>query len=886
MAIVNKFNVNKQEVTLDPDIIENMSANDVSYNSSLQYNENTIGNKLNKLSELENSLRDSEETTKQSVWEEVEAGKMIKVKPTSPTLYGGKNIIKPTNGTYNNNGVSCVVNDGVYTLDGTASGTTYVKIPCDNIDLSFASKKYLAVFLYVDGGSCTDFPTLLLTGGSTAVMIAGTKLQEGGIRALTNNISKPFTHLIFQIPTGISFSNFKIRLMVCLSFDYDIEHIGNYDFGNVPVVKNEEFEDIPVQDVTIQSYSGFDFTTIEFVSKFEKIEREIFEISEGINESKVDMSPYMVKYSPECDIDGEAVKSKFFTRREEVRRPYITEQSKTIYWNPNTFVDTKYHLSVGNDENDGLSEETAVESWSKAFSMLNDGDTLLIKRGSVIRDICPDNIRKYGIKVAAYGDAHNENPIFDNLIPIDSWQKVSGYNHIYRVKKYYERYVANGNVNYLQCFVDGKRLGADITTANALADKVSCRNIKNYTEAMTYLDAHPNESCWCSCYERTSEEPKWEAGEYYWYISLQDTPSNHKIEITSHIVVSLLDFGNWRYVDIRDIRWRGNASKDGVRAGIDVFMENCEFIDNPNYAVESLGGEFWCLNCISHAESGAVNTQFHYYGNSSYISQSQGTYHPSDMQGVDIAFIGCKVLSGRNYGTRAFAGHRSDYIENPVNNMYVIDCYAENCAALVNGSDPKSILIKNLHAKNCEYLGTARKIIIDGLYYDSSNIKRDTFVSKDFGGKLIINNAIIMVSKKDRYGIWYNLNPTEEYNNITADVRITNSKFIFTKTSGSETYLNNFICNIPAKSTLNMDRCVVALNSEDGVKHFFDKNAGNVHLNDCIIFGDVDVNVEKEGCHTDTIDNMLNPKYLARLMYVDNGSVCIAGIPKDTQSVT
>ena len=83
-----------------------------------------------------------------------------------------------------------------------------------------------------------------------------------------------------------------------------------------------------------------------------------------------------------------------------------------------------------------------------------------------------------------------------------------------------------------------------------------------------------------------------------------------------------------------------------------------------------------------------------------------------------------------------------------------------------------------------------------------------------------------------------------------------------------------------------MDRCVVALNSEDGVKHFFDKNAGNVHLNDCIIFGDVDVNVKKEGCHTDTIDNMLNPKYLAKLMYVDNGSVCIAGIPKDTQSVT
>ena len=49
MTVVNKFNVNKQQVTLDADIIENMSANDVSYNSSLQYDENTVGDKLSEL---------------------------------------------------------------------------------------------------------------------------------------------------------------------------------------------------------------------------------------------------------------------------------------------------------------------------------------------------------------------------------------------------------------------------------------------------------------------------------------------------------------------------------------------------------------------------------------------------------------------------------------------------------------------------------------------------------------------------------------------------------------------------------------------------------------------------------------------------------------------
>ena len=49
MNVINKFNVNNKQVTLDADIIENMSANDVSYNSSLQYDENTVGDKLSKL---------------------------------------------------------------------------------------------------------------------------------------------------------------------------------------------------------------------------------------------------------------------------------------------------------------------------------------------------------------------------------------------------------------------------------------------------------------------------------------------------------------------------------------------------------------------------------------------------------------------------------------------------------------------------------------------------------------------------------------------------------------------------------------------------------------------------------------------------------------------
>ena len=59
MSTVNKINVNREQVTLDADIIENMSANDVSYDDSFQYDENTVGDKLSELDEGTNELKNS-----------------------------------------------------------------------------------------------------------------------------------------------------------------------------------------------------------------------------------------------------------------------------------------------------------------------------------------------------------------------------------------------------------------------------------------------------------------------------------------------------------------------------------------------------------------------------------------------------------------------------------------------------------------------------------------------------------------------------------------------------------------------------------------------------------------------------------------------------------
>lgn len=69
MGTVNKINVNGQVVDISNSCIEitdNITANDVSYDASTQYDENTIGNELNRLTEnleiIDNSLTEEEIT--------------------------------------------------------------------------------------------------------------------------------------------------------------------------------------------------------------------------------------------------------------------------------------------------------------------------------------------------------------------------------------------------------------------------------------------------------------------------------------------------------------------------------------------------------------------------------------------------------------------------------------------------------------------------------------------------------------------------------------------------------------------------------------------------------------------------------------------------------
>ena len=126
---------------------------------------------------------------------------------------------------------------------------------------------------------------------------------------------------------------------------------------------------------------------------------------------------------------------KFYADRNEMRRKYITTTSKTIYLS---------QLN-GNDSNNGLTEATAIATFAKANTLIVNGDTLLIERGSVFTtptnfdayEIPADVISASGIKVDCYGDIEKAKPLFLNMltVPSTSWQAVSGYPNVYKFTK-------------------------------------------------------------------------------------------------------------------------------------------------------------------------------------------------------------------------------------------------------------------------------------------------------------------------------------------------------------------------------------------------------------------------------------------------------------------
>ena len=191
MAVVNKFNVNNKQVTLDADIIENMSANDISYNAYTQYDENTVGEKL---SDLESSLSMSYSESDLSEGFYNLSGSKV----SGPTLLSGWKCIKIS------------VNPGdkfTLTTRGGATGRAYAFAKIDNTILQVATEN-------------AQLENEEIISPSDSMYLYVNFLRNYVTFSLKMSISKSVFHLISEIKQdvvknalGITNNNSKISVL-------------------------------------------------------------------------------------------------------------------------------------------------------------------------------------------------------------------------------------------------------------------------------------------------------------------------------------------------------------------------------------------------------------------------------------------------------------------------------------------------------------------------------------------------------------------------------------------------------------------------------------------------------------------------------------------------
>ena len=311
---------------------------------------------------------------------------------------------------------------------------------------------------------------------------------------------------------------------------------------------------------------------------------------------------------------------KFYGERAITHNKYMTSASKVVY------VDT----FEGNDDNNGLSQDTPIQSLTKADEILSDGDTLLIKRGSKFTS--KQSINKNGIIIDCYGDSSKEKPISYNLIDLtdaSAIEKVSGYNNIYRTR--WDNDGASGSDRAaIQVFVDDKACG-DWTIYTAYT--TSSYDVITESGAMQYLEANVDNSAWCDAYIDNGFSKGWEAGTNYIYFALSFDPTNqetlnaHKIQITRS-VGQLIEFLGTD-IDLRNFIWQTVCFN---------VLQPCRFNENVElYNFVRHGFHYtysWFMNCKTEVLEG-IGKHYHYQ------PKDDNTFYE------EIIIVGCKAISHR-----------------------------------------------------------------------------------------------------------------------------------------------------------------------------------------------------------------------------------------------
>lgn len=363
----------------------------------------------------------------------------------------------------------------------------------------------------------------------------------------------------------------------------------------------------------------------------------IFEALNGLSHSINDARPY----------HGLSAESRFLIKREKINRQI----------NGNTY----YLSSQGSDEHPGDTRDKPFRSLNKAFSALIDGDVLLIERGSEFRDDFSLINNLQNIRISAYG--LGKNPIINYLSVLTDWEKVEGYNHIYRCKVHAYQAVADRGMN--QVYLDGERM-CSVYDTNSMEE----------AEAMTYLDAHADKSSWFSGGKYIDG---WSEQDCYYYISLSDSPENHTIE-ANRFFSKMLIGSDVSCLDFRHLILRGSGSRDGVAVGGDnIFWEDCTFMDHQHHGV--VFKESYFLNCETKS-SKAQGYQYHFL-TSSGLSEN-----------IDLICANCRVINPGQLGS-AFSGHNGGFTME-YSNWYIENCYVEGCGSVIGDTS----LVNHVHVYN------------------------------------------------------------------------------------------------------------------------------------------------------------------------------------------
>ena len=140
--------------------------------------------------------------------------------PSPIVNVGYQNLLKMTDGTYSNNGITAVVNNGIVTLNGTATANSFINIPITNFSPELNTNYVLSAnnTTTIGGNANQNYACIRLRTSTSDVTSSDTLFNVIDSYKLINyNTSYTFQYLRIRTGNGLSYNNFVIKPLLELS---------------------------------------------------------------------------------------------------------------------------------------------------------------------------------------------------------------------------------------------------------------------------------------------------------------------------------------------------------------------------------------------------------------------------------------------------------------------------------------------------------------------------------------------------------------------------------------------------------------------------------------------------------------------------------------------